>query len=175
MTRITQIVWPADKVARFWRAVHTGSVAEVVYRDHMDPRFRRFGEQFSAAIIEQDYEAACALLAPWLRDTTPPARLRELIEDRVGEMHDEWGVEDDLHPTEVDLDGNAAIRVSHLAEEGDDLPHELTDANFRYWQCMQFQPAEGSVEFDAYFDLWAALVDHGGELRVGYFRLCDPD
>ncbi len=175
MTRATQIVWPADRVARFWRAVRAGRAQDVVYRAVMEPRYRELGERFSAAIIDKDYEAACALLAPWLREVTPPDRLRALIEDRVAEMHEAWDVDDDLHPTECELDGNSTATVADLRDDGDPVPAELTDASLRYWMSMQFKPAEDSVEFDAYFDLWAAVVDDGGELRVGYLRLTDPD
>ncbi|MGE5180699.1 MAG: hypothetical protein ACM31C_01490 [Acidobacteriota bacterium] len=175
MTRVTHILWPGDKVARFWRAVRAGRAEDVVYRGVMEQRYRELGERFSAAIIDKDYAAACALLAPWLREVTPPERLRALIEDRVAEMHEAWDVDDPLHPTECELDGNSAIRVGELRKHDRDVPAELTDASFRYWMSMQFKPAEDSVEFDAYFDLWAALVDHAGELRVGYLRLTDPD
>src|SRR5215467_3416979 len=101
----------------------------------MEASYRAFGTKLSDAIIAQDYAAADALLAPWLQGK--PA-LREGVEARIREMCAEWAVEQPIHPTAVDLDGNSAITVETLREPDWDgsipeVPAELTDANFRYW------------------------------------------
>ena len=146
----------------------------------MEPSYRAFGEKFSAAIIAKDYASAHALLAPWLREKLTPEKLREEIEHHVREMCQEWNVAGEIHPAECDLDGNSSIDVQGLREPDwdnsvPDVPAEITDANYRYWMCQQFKPAEGSVEFDAFFDLWVALVEHEDALRVGYYKFMDPD
>jgi len=150
----------------------------------MEASYRAFGEKFSAAIIAKDYASAHVLLAPWLMKKVTPEKLREEIEQHVREMCKVWNVEDAIHPAQCDLDGNSRIDVEGLREpEWDnsvpDIPAEVTDANYRYWMCQQFKPEEVTVEFDAFFDaffdLWLALVEHEGELRVGYYKFSDPD
>jgi hypothetical protein len=143
----------------------------------VNDRYRAFGKKLSEAIIANDYAAADALLAPWLQGRTA---LREGVEARIRDMLVEWGIEEPIHPTACDLDGNSAITVETLREPDwddsiPDVPAELTDANFRYWMCLQFKPTEGEVEFDAFFDLWIALVEHDGAIRGGYFKFTDPD
>jgi len=146
----------------------------------MEDSYRAFGEKFSAAIIAKDYASAHGLLAPWLQTKVSPEKLREEIDEHVREMCQEWSVEEAIHPAECDLDGNSSISVASLREPDwdnsiPDVPAELTDANYRYWMCQQFKPEEGTVEFDAFFDLWLALVEHEGALRIGYYKFTDPD
>jgi hypothetical protein len=146
----------------------------------MEASYRAFGEKFSAAIIAKDYASAHMLLAPWLKKKVTPEKLREEIEQHVREMCKVWSVEDAIHPAACDLDGNSSIDVEGLREPDldnsvPDIPAEVTDANYRYWMCQQFKPAEGAVEFDAFFDLWLALVEHEGALRIGYYKFTDPD
>ena len=146
----------------------------------MEPSYRAFGEKFSAAIIAKDYASAHALLGPWLQKNVAPDQLREEIEQHVREMCLVWNVSEAIHPAVCDLDGNSSMDSEGLREPDSDgaipdVPAEVTDDNYRYWMCQQFKPAEGAVEFDAFFDLWLALVEHEGALRVGYYRFTDPD
>ncbi|MDB4956979.1 MAG: hypothetical protein JWO36_4548 [Myxococcales bacterium] len=142
----------------------------------MEDRYRAFGQKFSAAIIAKDDAAVQALLAPWLQVDA----LREAVDQHVRGMCQEWGIDEEIYPTECQLDGNVAIKVEHLREpDWDDsipeIPEQLTDENFRYWMSLQFMPAEGAVEFDAFFDLWLAVVEDDGGLRAGYYKFTDPD
>jgi hypothetical protein len=146
----------------------------------MEVAFRTFGEKFSAAMIAKDYGSAHALLAPWLQRIVSPETLRGEIDQHAQDMCREWNMDVPVYPAACDLDGNAAIDVQGLREpdwDGADpnVPAEITDANYRYWMSLQFQPAEGEAEFDAFFDLWIALVEHDGALRVGYYKFSDPD
>jgi hypothetical protein len=146
----------------------------------MEERYRAFGEKFSAAIIAQDYANAHRMFAPWLQKKVSAEALRDSVEQQVSAMCEEWGVEEEIHPSECGVDGNAAMKVAHLREPDwddsiPDVPAEVTDQNFRYWMSLQFMPKEGTVEFDAFFDLWLALVENGGALQVGYYKFTDPD
>ena len=56
------------------------------------------------------------------------------------------------------------------------LPPEITEENFRKWMVIQFTPApEDELDVDAWFDWWMMLVEVGGEYRIGYFEIEDPD
>jgi hypothetical protein len=138
----------------------------------MEDRYRAFGTSLSRAIIDKNYAAAEALLAPWLS----VAALREGVDGRIREMCEEWAVESPLYPAGCDLDGNGALKLEYLRDDDEHvLPAQLTDDNFRYWLSLQFLPAEGEAEFDAFFDLWVAIVEHEGTLRAGYLWFTDPD
>ena len=146
----------------------------------MDAAHRELGQKFSAAVIAKDYAAAHALLAPWLQKSMTADQLRADIDQHVREMCEIWNMEQPVYPAECNLDGNSHMNADGLREPDYDgsepnVPAEVTNDNMRYWMCMQFQPAEGAAEFDAFFDLWAALVEHAGALRIGYYRFMDPD
>jgi hypothetical protein len=54
------------------------------------------------------------------------------------------------------------------------IPAEVTAENFRQWMSVQFL-ADDSVEIDAWFDMWLAVVEVDGRNAIGYFELEDPD
>ena len=132
----------------------------------MEDRFRAFGTSLSRAIIDKDYAAAEQLLAPWLSVSA----LRDGVDDRIRQMCEEWAVGPTLYPADC------ALKLEYLRDDDEHvLPPQLTDDNFKYWLSMQFVPAEGAAEFDAFFDLWIAIVEHDGALRAGYLWFTDPD
>ena len=144
----------------------------------MDPRHQQFGEDLAAAIIARDYEAAHAMLAPWLGRDMTAAGFREVVEDRLREMMQYAGCDELTYPVGVLVDGNSCtvddLRKLDSWRPPRQIPAELSSENFRKWMCLQFLADEG-VDIDAWFDFWMAVAEVDGELRVGYFELEDPD
>ena len=144
----------------------------------MEDAHREFAGRFGDAILARDYEAAHALLAPWLRRELTPEGLREVIEARLREMMEYAGCDELTYPVGYDVDGNSST-VDDLREERSwapprPIPDEVTAENFRKWACIQFL-ADDDVDIDAWFDLWMIMVESDGRYGVGYFELEDPD
>ena len=144
----------------------------------MDPVHQQFAEELGAAVLARDFDAAHAMLAPWLQRETTPAGLRETIEARLREMMEYAGCDELTYPVGFDVDGNSST-VDDLRKERSwapprPIPAEVTPENFRKWACIQFL-ADDDVDIDAWFDLWMIMVEVDGRYGVGYFELEDPD
>lgn len=144
----------------------------------MEPSHRSFGEAIGAAIIAGDYDTLHSYLAPWLQETFTPAALRTVIEDRLREMMEYAECDELTYPVEADVDGNTStiedLRRAPSYRPARDIPAEVTAENFRQWMSVQFL-ADDSVEIDAWFDMWLAVVEVDGRDAIGYFELEDPD
>jgi hypothetical protein len=136
----------------------------------MDDAQREFGGRFARAVIDEDFEAARALLAPWLQPEYSAERLGAWVDESREELP---------YPGAFELDSNIST-LADLREPHDvdlptqPIPDEVDDDNFRKWMCIQFQP-EDDDEFDACFDMWLVAVEQDGELRIGYFESTWPD
>jgi hypothetical protein len=130
----------------------------------MQPHVREFGSRFARHLSEGDSAAAWAMLADWVQQDVEPAELTELI-----------GVE---RPVEFEVDGNRATYDELKEPDGDDLPTRpfdprVTAANFRQWMCVQLIPDE-EID-DAAVDVWMAVVEVDGQLRIGYLEATGAD
>ena len=144
----------------------------------MDDAHKEIAGELARAVIARDYEAACGLFASWLRETTPPERFRELVEERLGEMMQYAGCEELTYPVDFEVDGNSST-IDQLREHRSyapdrPIPGEITGENFRKWLCIQFLAGD-DVDIDAWFDFWAIVVEENGRLALGYFELEEPD
>jgi hypothetical protein len=107
-----------------------------------------------------------------------PADLQELVEARLREMMEYAGCDELTYPVAYEVDGNICT-LEDLQEPSSyapprPIPPDVTPENFRKWACIQFL-ADEEVDIDAWFDLWAILVEADGRYGVGYFELEDPD
>lgn len=141
----------------------------------MNPESIRIAEAFGRAIVTSDYDAAAALLAPWLRESLSADALRALVDERLGIIAEANDADERPTPFEVTVDGNRATLESLRADEVDRraIPDEVTDENFRGWLCAQIE-CEGNG-FGGAFDVWMAVVEVDGAYSVGYFRIEDAD
>jgi len=147
----------------------------------MKEAYREFAARFAQTIVDEDFDAAHELFAPWLQKELSAADFRGVLEKWLREINEVWGIEELIFPAAFDIDGNSSD-LSSLRQEADwreprKISDEITDENFRKWMIIQFLPAEDDprVELDAWVDFWFTLVETAGELRVGYFELADVD
>jgi hypothetical protein len=168
----------------------------------MDEGYKQFASAFATAVCAKNYQAAHQMLAPWLQQTLSQAKLQEMIEKEIREVCDAAEVAEMAYPDTWEIDGNSStlesLRDPHsfistrnsgwLNGEGQGyssagdlvkpIADEVTTENFRKWMCIQFMPneeARGDLDIDAFVDFWMALVEVGGQFKIGYFELEDPD
>ena len=126
-------------------------------------------QKFGQAIIDRRFGDARQLLAPWLRDQMDESALEAAIQQGLGVAAEQSGADAPTWPTDSSLDSND-IDVAELRENTPSLSSSITKSNYRGWYCLQFDEDK-----DAPFDLWVALVQDGGELRLGHLDLTPAD
>jgi hypothetical protein len=110
-------------------------------------------------------------LAPWLQADFSPERLKRTLDPRYDGMP---------APKEFTLDGNSCgledLEPNEFGPLTQPLPFEITKENYRKWMVIEFKPDPGeNTGFDACLDLWMAVVEISGALKIGYFEPADPD
>lgn len=125
---------------------------------------------FAKAVIERDFTRAYAL-------TTQGLQARMSLEDFIHAL--ENAEKKVVPPGTFGLSSNS-MTFEGLAnvyqEEGTPLPPEVKPESFRCWMCIEFIPdVDDPIELDACYDFWCAIVSEGGEDRIAYFEIRDPD
>ena len=131
----------------------------------MDKESRILADKIGQCIVDRDFSAARALLAPWLNQTEADlARMIDQANEGLAQPKS-WTVDEGV----ADL---ATLRKpDDLGPPSKPLPQQITTANFRDWICVQFQPDPDNEEgFNVCFDLWLAVVRHEGTYSVGYLE-----
>lgn len=153
--------------------------------------YRALGRSFAEAIIAKNYDLAHSMFAPWLAQQVSAAALKRHIEAELQEVAEVWELAQPMHPRAYEIDWNQALPFeglqAHDAHRRSEprlyntrptdlvLSPEVTKDNYRIWMVVVFLPLEGEAEFDAYFDMWMAVVEVDGQCKIGYFELADPD
>jgi hypothetical protein len=137
----------------------------------MEKAFEEVGAQFAERIIRREFEPARDLLAPWLRGAINAEQLEAVVREGCGPLP---------APGEFELDGNSCmledLEVDEFSPPTRPLPPEITNENFRKWMVIQFKPDPAQeTGYDACFDLWMALVDVDGALKIGYMEATGAD
>jgi hypothetical protein len=137
----------------------------------MEAAFVEIGSRFAEKVVAKDYDGAREFLAPWLRESVTAKALKSMVERALGDLPE---------PRRFELDGNSCqledLEVDESSPPTKPLSKEITSDNFRKWMCITFQPdPEEETGYDACFDLWMALVDVAGPLKIGYLEPTDPD
>ena len=137
----------------------------------MEKAYEEFAGQFAQRIVRKEYESARELLAPWLHDTVSAVQLEEMVRENCKELP---------APAEFDVDSNSCgledLTVDPHSPPTRPLPGEITPQNYRQWMVIQFKPAEDDeTGYDACFDLWMALVEVNGALKIGYLEAAGAD
>jgi hypothetical protein len=149
-------------------------------------KMEKVASDLARALIDDDYDAVHALLAPWLQRQVGPAQLRSIVKKEFIA---------DLAPVDFVVSGNDSTLDElreHYAEyhENDSsrtlvttesfgewgppsiyVADEITAANFRQWLSIELTPEEGN-EFDLDFilRLWLIVVEVEGAMRVGHLE-----
>jgi len=137
----------------------------------MEKEFEEIGGEFAQRIIRREFEPARELLAPWLRNAINAEQLESVIREGCGELPP---------PGEFELDANSCgledLEVDESSPPTRPLPPEITPENYRKWMVIQFKPdPEQETGYYACFDLWMALVEVDGALRIGYLEATGAD
>jgi hypothetical protein len=137
----------------------------------MEKAFEEVADQFAQKIVSGEFEPAREYLAPWLRNSISAAQLETIIREGHKELPP---------PAQFDIDGNSCgledLEVDEHSPPTRPLPPEITDQNYRKWMVIQFKPdPEQETGYDACFDLWMALVEVDGALKIGYLEATGAD
>jgi hypothetical protein len=130
----------------------------------MDAEMREFGKSFAGHLRDGDVAAAHGMLADWLKSEIEADALNDIL-----------GVD---KPVEFEVDGNNSDYDTLKEPDGQDLPtrpfdSRITKQNFRQWMCVQLIPDEESEDLPV--DVWMAVVNLDGHLRIGYLEAAGAD
>ena len=151
-----------------------------------DRKVEKVATDLGQALVDDDYAAAHALLAPWLQQQVTPAQLESIIKKQFFA---------ELAPIDFAVSGNDSTLEElreHYAEyhEGDasrtlataetfgewgppsiHIAHEITPANFRQWMSIDLTPDEDN-EFglDFILRLFLIVVDVDGAMKIGHLE-----
>lgn len=134
----------------------------------MDDRCRELAHRVGRRVVDRDWAGLCELFTPWLR--TSAADVEEMVD-----------IQNDGLPAPASFSVDEGIcdlaELREPAEYGPpsmQLASEITDANFRGWISIQFQPdPKHEDECNVCFDVWLVVVEHQGAYRVGYFEAAE--
>lgn len=137
----------------------------------MNDACKDLGGRFAEKIVKNEYSAAREFLAPWLRESFSEEELKSLIQSASQELP---------APGAFTLDGNSCtlndLEVDEYSPPTKSLPPEITSANFRQWMVIEFKPdPKLETGYDACFDLWMALVEMNGAMKIGYMKPAGAD
>ena len=137
----------------------------------MDDSCRTLANTIGERVVARDFEGLRSLCVSWLKDRSSAIGLARMIDDAAAGLPPAktWTVDE----SPVDL--GALRKPDGFGPPTSALDSRITDADFRGWICVQFQPEPGSEEgANASFDLWFAAVDERGECRIGYIEAVMP-
>ena len=121
---------------------------------------------FAQAVVDQSFDRAEKMLAPWIRSALPVGGLKRVV--RLARGDNPPAVEFEL--AELPDDDLASMSEPSSLP----VPREITDENFRgSWQ-IEFQPdADEDADVDSSYAFYLALVADGKELKIGYLEPVD--
>lgn len=149
-----------------------------------DQLIARVAETFAQAVVDGNYAAACAQLAPWLqRDITPDTLERVLAREMIDGVPavdfstsgNDTTLEDlREHYTEYHHDDRSRTfaSVDSFGDYGQPSIHvadEITSENYRQWMAIEFTPdPDGDSGLDYCLRLWLVIVAIDGAMRIGH-------
>jgi hypothetical protein len=147
----------------------------------MDDDIREFGEGIGRKALARDWAGVHAMLAPWMQRALDVDAVRTFFEDEYRSLLGENGIEGMHYPEYPDpeVGGNNFLDATKLREPIEfqggkvrPVAPEVTDGNMRYWMKLQLQCSDeqmATLGFDAFCEVWMAVVDTPEGLRVGYW------
>jgi hypothetical protein len=147
----------------------------------MDDDIREFGEGIGRKALARDWAGVHAKLAPWMQRALDVDAVGRFFEDEYRGLLEENGIEGMHYPEYPDpeVGGNNFLDATKLREPIEfqggkvrPVAPEVTDGNMRYWMKLQLQCSDeqmATLGFDAFCEVWMAVVDTPEGLRVGYW------
>src|SRR5262245_55587179 len=100
----------------------------------MKEEHRDFAAQFAGAVVEQDFQKAHKLLAPWLQSDLSPADLQAAFEKELWATNEHWEIKELIFPAGFEIDGNscglAELKIEYDWCEPRKISGEISDENF---------------------------------------------
>jgi hypothetical protein len=143
----------------------------------LNPEALTFGERLADASLARDWSGVHALLAPWLQSRLTIDDVREFFERDYLRMMSFAGIAELHYPATHYVSGNNST-LQDLREKKSWLARprpiaaEVTADNFRQWLKIQLRSSPEQAEaldIDLLTEIWLIVVEHGAELRVGYW------
>ena len=151
-----------------------------------EQRMERAVAAFARGMIDDDYEAAHAVLAPWLQKHVAPSRLREILvrqflaDSKAVDFHltGNDSTLDELREHYAEYHKNDAARTLASAESFGDwgppsiyVADEITKENFRQWMMLELTPElDDESGLDYLLKLYLIVVDVAGEMKIGHLE-----
>lgn len=146
---------------------------------------------FAQEVVEQSFDRAERMLAPWVRGTLPVGGLKRVV--RIVRGDNPPAAEFELGELPDDDLSSMREKLEEYADNGGDrslattggtggvhgppsfaIPVELTEENFRGCWHIDFQPDEDrDTDVDFSYAFYVALVADGKELKIGYLEPVD--
>jgi hypothetical protein len=151
-----------------------------------DRKVEKLTSDLARALIEDDYDAAHAFLAPWLQRQVTATQLRSIVKkefladlppiDFVASGNDSTLAELREHYAEYH-ESDASRTLATVESFGDWGPPsiyvaaEITPANFRQWLSIDLTPdPDNEFGLDFILRLWLIAVDVDGTMKVGHLE-----
>jgi hypothetical protein len=142
--------------------------------------------EFAQAVVDDDFAAAHARLAPWLQRQVTAAKLKSILNKELidGVAPDDFATSgnsstlDELRAHYREYHHDDRNRTLAAAEEfgafGPPSIHiadEVTPANFRQWMSLEFTPdPESDSELDYCLRLWLIVVEVDDAMKIGHLE-----
>jgi hypothetical protein len=136
----------------------------------MDAKCKALADAVGKHVVDREFAELLDLFAPWLSELFSAADLEDML-DAAG---------DGLPAPASFAADEGVMELAELRTPSDygppsrPLSDKITDANFRGWISVQFAPdPKHSEECNVCYDVWMAMVEHEGELCIGYFEAAE--
>ena len=140
----------------------------------MDDRLHDFFAAFGEGLILQDTKIIAKGMASWLLEVKGAKLLLSRIEEYIEEYAEEIEVAP-AWPVEIEVDAGD-LSFEDLRDDTEEVPAGLNADNYRGWFCIELWDDQEEREFtSAWLDLWVALVEEDGALKVAFWEITDPD
>ena len=136
----------------------------------MDAKCKALANAVGKHVVDREFPDLLDLFAPWLAEQFSAADLEDML-DAAG---------DGLPaPASFEVD-EGIMELEELRTPSDYGPPSrplsdlITEASFRGWISIQFAPdPKHFEECNVCYDVWMAMVEHEGEMMIGYFEAAE--
>lgn len=151
-----------------------------------DRKVEKAASDFARALVDDDYDAAHAFLAPWLQRQITATQLRSVIKnaffadlapvDFVVSANDSTLAE--LREHYAEYHENDAARTLATAESFGEwgppsiyIADEINEPSFRQWMSIDLTPElDNEFDLDFILRLWLIVVDLEGTMKIGHLE-----
>ena len=136
----------------------------------MNEQCRALADAIGRLVVERDFDAIRARMAPWAASSMDAAAIEQMIDAACEGLAPpvSWSVD------ESPMDVEGLREPDGYGPPSTAFSPAITPANYRGWLCVQFQPDPDNPDgFNVCFDLWMAAVELDGDLRIGYLEAAE--